>query len=83
MAAEFPGLEEFTKLLSVMYQQSWLTGKVPIDWRLADVTPIYKKAQKEDAGKDRPVSLTGKTKEQITFSAITQQTGDQAEPAWL
>ncbi|GAB0186733.1 mitochondrial enolase superfamily member 1 [Grus japonensis] len=67
--------EVLTKPLSNIYQQSWLNGEVPVDWRLANVTPIYKKGQKEDPGNYRPVSLTlvlGKVMEQIIFSAITQ-----------
>ncbi|KAK4833011.1 LOW QUALITY PROTEIN: hypothetical protein QYF61_027113 [Mycteria americana] len=67
--------EELTKPLSIIYQQSWLTGEVPADWRLANVTPIYKKGQKEDPGNYRPVSLTsvpGKLMEQIILSAITR-----------
>ncbi|KAK4816318.1 hypothetical protein QYF61_015002 [Mycteria americana] len=32
-----------TKPLSIIYQQSWLTGEVPADWRLANVTPIVVK----------------------------------------
>ncbi|KAK4823485.1 LOW QUALITY PROTEIN: hypothetical protein QYF61_002549 [Mycteria americana] len=66
--------EVLTKPLTIIYQQSWLTGEVPADWRLANVTPIYKKGQKEDPGNYRPVSLTsvpGKLMEQIIFSAIT------------
>ena len=31
------------KPLSIILRQSWLTGGVPVDWRLADVTPIFKK----------------------------------------
>ncbi|KFW70172.1 RNA-directed DNA polymerase from mobile element jockey, partial [Pygoscelis adeliae] len=50
--------EELAKALSIIYQQSWLTGEVPDDWRLANVTPIYKKGRKEDPGNYRPVSLT-------------------------
>jgi len=34
--------EELAKPLSIIYQQSWLTGEVPDDWRIASVTPIYK-----------------------------------------
>ncbi|KAK4818253.1 hypothetical protein QYF61_009428 [Mycteria americana] len=67
--------EELTKPLSIIYQQSWLTGEVPADWRLANVTPIFKKGQKEDPGNYRPVSLTsvlGKLMEQIILSAITR-----------
>ncbi|XP_009997304.1 PREDICTED: acrosin-binding protein [Chaetura pelagica] len=43
------------KTLSINYQQSWVTGKVPIDWRLANVTSIYKKGCKEDPGNHRRV----------------------------
>ena len=35
-----------TKLLSVIYQQSWITGEVPVDWKIANVMPIYKKGWK-------------------------------------
>ena len=67
-------VEMLTKTLSTIYHQSWLTGKVPVDCRLANVTPIYKKGQKEDLGNYRPVSLTsvpGTVMEQIILSAIT------------
>ncbi|KAK4823310.1 hypothetical protein QYF61_000523 [Mycteria americana] len=60
--------EVLTKPLSVIYQQSCLTGEVPVDWRLAH------KGRKEDPGNYRPVSLTsvpGKLMEQIILSAIT------------
>ena len=50
--------EELAKPLSIIYQQSWLTGEVPDDWRIATVTPIYKKGRKEYPGNYRPVSLT-------------------------
>ena len=52
-----------------------MTGEVPEDGRLADVTPIYKKGRKEDLGNYRPVSLTsvpGKVTEQIILGEITQ-----------
>ena len=63
-----------TKPLSIIFQQSWLTGEVPVDWKLANVMPIYKKGQKKDVGNYRPVSLAsvpGKVMEQIVLSAIT------------
>jgi len=50
--------EELAKPLSNIYQQSWLTQEVPDDCRIASVTPISKKGQKEDPGNYRPVSLT-------------------------
>ena len=50
-----------------------LTGEVPEDWRLANVTPIYKQGCREDPGNYRPVSLTsvlGKIMEQIVLREI-------------
>ena len=51
-------VEVIAEPLSIIYQRSLLTGEVPEDWRLANVTPIYKKCCKEDLGNYRPVSLT-------------------------
>ncbi|KAK4823974.1 hypothetical protein QYF61_008593 [Mycteria americana] len=65
--------EVLTKPLSILYEQSWLTREVPVDWRLANVTPMYKKGWKEDPENYRPISLTsvpGKVMEQIILSAI-------------
>ncbi|KAF4796230.1 hypothetical protein TURU_086125 [Turdus rufiventris] len=50
--------DELAKPLSIIYQQSWLTGEVPDDWKLANVTPIHKKGRKEDPSNYSPVSLT-------------------------
>jgi len=36
-------VDVLAKPLSTIDQQSWLTGEVPIDWKLANVMPIYKK----------------------------------------
>ncbi|KFO84771.1 hypothetical protein N320_12665, partial [Buceros rhinoceros silvestris] len=72
--------EVLTKPLPIIYQQSWLTRKVPVDWRLANVTSIYKKGRKEDPGTYRPVGLTsvsGKVMEQINISAITWHIQDK------
>ena len=33
-------------------------GEVPEDWRIASVTPVFKKGKKEDMGYFRLVSLT-------------------------
>ncbi|KAK4806794.1 hypothetical protein QYF61_005590 [Mycteria americana] len=67
--------EELAKPLSIIYQQSWLTGEVRDDWRLANVMPIYKKGQKEDPGNYRPVSLTlvpGKIMERFILSVLNR-----------
>ncbi|GAB0184756.1 mitochondrial enolase superfamily member 1 [Grus japonensis] len=71
--------EVLTKPLSIIYQWSWLTEKVPVGQRLANVTPIYKKGWKEDPGNYRSVSLTsvqGKVMEQIILSVITWHVQD-------
>ncbi|KAK4806922.1 hypothetical protein QYF61_012643 [Mycteria americana] len=72
-------VEVLTKPLCIIYQQSWLTGEVPVDWTLANMMPIYKKGRKEGPGNYRPVSLTsvqGKVMEQIILSTIMQQVQD-------
>ncbi|KAK4825828.1 LOW QUALITY PROTEIN: hypothetical protein QYF61_002951 [Mycteria americana] len=66
--------EVLTKALSILYQQSWLTREVPVDWKLANMTPIYKKGQKEDPGNYRPCQR--KVMEQIILSAIMQHVQD-------
>jgi len=71
--------EELAKPLSIIYQQSWLTGEVPDDWSIASVTPIYKRGWKEDLGNYRPVSLTsvpGKVMERFILSAFTGHVRD-------
>ncbi|RMC05281.1 hypothetical protein DUI87_18468 [Hirundo rustica rustica] len=71
--------DELVKPLSIIYQQSWLTGEVPDDWKLANVTPIHKKDGREDPSNYRPVSLTsvpGKIIEQFILSVSTQHLQD-------
>ena len=44
--------------LVIIYQKSLDTGELPTDWRLGNITAIYKKGSKKVAGNYRPVSLT-------------------------
>ncbi|NXQ07519.1 LIN1 transcriptase, partial [Vidua macroura] len=70
---------ELAKPLFIIYQQSWLTGEVPDDWKLANVTPIHKKGGKEDPSNYRPISLTSvsvKIMEQFILSIIMQHLQD-------
>jgi len=72
-------VEELAKALSIIYQQSWLTGEVPDDWRISRVTPIYQQGWKEDPGNYRPVNLTsvpGKIMERFIMSALTGHVKD-------
>ncbi|TRZ13633.1 hypothetical protein HGM15179_013474 [Zosterops borbonicus] len=78
--------DELAKPPSIIYNQSWLTGEVPEDWKLANVTPIHKKGGKEDPSNYRPVSLTSvpsKIMEQFILSVIMQhlQYGQDLRPS--
>ena len=59
----------------MIFDRSLSTGIVPNDWRIAHVTPIFKKGVKSDPGNYRPVSLTsipGKILESIIRDAIME-----------
>ena len=44
--------------LSLIFRKSLDESRIPDDWRLSNVTPVYKKGTKADAVNYRPVSLT-------------------------
>ena len=44
--------------LKIIFEKSLGEGSVPNDWKCANVTPIFKKGKKSEAGNYRPVSLT-------------------------
>jgi hypothetical protein len=50
--------DEVTPALTIIFQRSIQEGEIPEDWKSANVTPIFKKGSKSDAGNYRPVSLT-------------------------
>ncbi|KFO97270.1 RNA-directed DNA polymerase from mobile element jockey, partial [Calypte anna] len=71
--------EVIARPLSIIFSKSWVTGEVPEDWRIANVTPVYKKGKKEDPGNYRPVSLTsipGKVMEQLVLVTISRHIKD-------
>lgn len=62
-------IEELAKPFTMIYDQPSSIKEVPADWKLANITPIYKKSQKKIPGL---VSLCArKIVEQIILGAIT------------
>ncbi len=62
-------------ILAAIFNASLDEGRVPEDWRTANVTPIFKKGSKADPGNYRPVSLTsvcGKLLERIVKDQLMQ-----------
>ena len=52
---------EIAPFLTMLFQTSINTGILPIDWRSANVTGVFKKGDRHDANNYRPVSLTSVT----------------------
>ena len=50
--------EAVAPILTIIFQRSLDTGKLPHDWKEANVVPIYKKGPKYKPANYRPVSLT-------------------------
>ena len=50
--------EVTTERLSIIFDRSWRTGEVSEDWRIVNITPVFKKCKKEDPRNYRPVSLS-------------------------
>ena len=68
--------DELAKPLAILFYKSLDIGKIPNDWRLANVSPIYKqKGSKSQPGNYRPVSLTSnvcKLMEKVVNKALSR-----------
>ena len=71
-------LKEFAKqiapALMLIFQSSINQGKLPCEWKIANITPIHKKNNRADPTNYRPISLTSiccKTLEHIIYSSIS------------
>jgi hypothetical protein len=65
--------EQLAPVLCHIFQHSYDTGEVPEDWKVPNITAIYKKGDRQAAKNYRPVSLTSvcsKLMEHIVFSSI-------------
>ena len=63
---------EIAPVLTFIFQQSDSLGTVPSDWRLANISPIYKKGDTSNPSNYRPVSITSicsKLAEHVIFSS--------------
>ena len=49
---------EIAKPLSILFNKSLRERKIPDEWRVSNITPIYKKGPKSEPGNYRPVNLT-------------------------
>ena len=47
-----------TSQLHYLFQQSLNNGELPLEWKQANITPIFKKGLRTQATNYRPVSLT-------------------------
>jgi len=57
-----------SEAMSYIFNKSMETASIPEDWKLANVTAIHKKGNRQDSGNYRPISLTsvvGKTMERL------------------
>jgi hypothetical protein len=51
-------VEEISRVLAAIFRKSMSQGKVPEEWKSANVVPIYKKGSKSSASNYRPTSVT-------------------------
>ena len=64
--------------LTILFQKSYNTGKIPHKWKLANVVPVHKKGSKADVENYRPISLISivmKTYERVIRDELLSRCG--------
>eukprot|EP00061_Rhincodon_typus_P002297 g17118.t1 len=67
--------EEIVEAFVVIFQESLESGRVPEDWQIANVTPLFEKGVRQKTENYRPISLTsvvGKILEPIVKDEISE-----------
>ena len=50
--------EEISDTVAVLFNKSLTSGDIPLDWKLANVSAVFKKGKKSSPSNYRPISLT-------------------------
>ena len=78
-------VDEVAVPLGTIFTKSMEEGLVPEDWKIANVTPIFKKGQKSSPANYRPISLTsvvGKVMEKVIKITLTCKTSHVPPICW-
>lgn len=82
--------EVITKSLSIIYQKSWLTRELPVDWRLANMIPVSKEGP--EGGSEYPQTFQsdldaregyGVAHLECRHAAHKRPPSNQAQSAWV
>ena len=49
--------EEVAQVIRLLFRKSFATGKIPTDWKIANVSPVFKKGSISDPTNYMPISL--------------------------